>query len=163
METISQAAECLQLLYHKHLGVMTFTFSELKAATKNFSPGTVLGAGGFGSVFKRWADEHSLIATKPSTSIVIVVKRLNQEGFQGHKEWLAEINYLGQLHHPNFVKLIGYCLEDENRLLVYEFMARASMENHFFRRELYFLLLPWGIRMKVALSVAKRLTFLHNA
>ncbi|KAL1175785.1 hypothetical protein V6Z11_A04G112500 [Gossypium hirsutum] len=76
---------------------------------------------------------------------------------------MAEINYLGQLHHPNFVKLIGYCLEDENRLLVYEFMARASMENHFFRRGLYFLLLPWGIQMKVALSAAKRLAFLHNA
>ncbi|TYI33186.1 hypothetical protein ES332_A04G114900v1 [Gossypium tomentosum] len=141
----------------------TFTSSELKAATKNFSPDTVLGAGGFGSVFKRWTDEHSLTATKPSTSIVIVVKRLNQKGFQGHKEWLAEINYLGQLHHPNFVKLIGYCLEDENRLLVYEFMARASMENHFFRRGLYFLLLPWGIQMKVALSAAKRLAFLHSA
>lgn len=47
----------------------------------------------------------------------------------------AEINYLGQLQHPNLVKLIGYCFEDEHRLLVYEFMPKGSMENHLFRRE----------------------------
>lgn len=45
----------------------------------------------------------------------------------------AEINYLGQLRHPNLVKLIGYCLEDDHRLLVYEFMSKGSMENHLFR------------------------------
>lgn len=47
----------------------------------------------------------------------------------------AEINYLGQLSHPNLVKLIGYCLEDEHRLLVYEFMQKGSLENHLFRSE----------------------------
>lgn len=45
----------------------------------------------------------------------------------------TEINYLGQLYHPNLVKLVGYCLEDEHRLLVYEFMPRGSLENHLFR------------------------------
>ena len=45
----------------------------------------------------------------------------------------AEVNYLGQFHHSNLVKLIGYCLEDEHRLLVYEFMPRGSLENHLFR------------------------------
>ncbi|XP_021289435.1 probable serine/threonine-protein kinase PBL11 [Herrania umbratica] len=140
-----------------------FTFSELRTATRNFRPDSVLGEGGFGSVFKGWIDEHSLTATKPGTGIVIAAKRLKQEGFQGHKEWLAEINYLGQLHHPNLVKLIGYCLEDEHRLLVYEFMARGSMENHLFRRGSHFPPLSWGIRMKVALGAAKGLSFLHNA
>ena len=48
----------------------------------------------------------------------------------------AEINYLGQLYHPNLVKLIGYCLEDDHRLLVYEFMPKGSLENHLFRSEL---------------------------
>lgn len=66
-----------------------FTFSELKTATRNFSPDTVLGASGFGCVFKGWIDEHSLTATKPGTGIVTAVKRLNKEGFQGHKEWLV--------------------------------------------------------------------------
>ncbi|XVF55278.1 hypothetical protein PTKIN_Ptkin06aG0024200 [Pterospermum kingtungense] len=141
----------------------SFSFSELRTATRNFRPDSVIGEGGFGSVFKGWVDEHSLTATKPGTGIVIAVKRLNQEGFQGHKEWLAEINYLGQLHHPNLVKLIGYCLEDEHRLLVYEFMARGSMENHLFRRGSHFPPLSWGIRMNVALGAAKGLAFLHNA
>ncbi len=45
----------------------------------------------------------------------------------------AEVNYLGQLSHPNLVKLIGYCFEDEQRLLVYEFMPRGSLEHHLFR------------------------------
>lgn len=47
----------------------------------------------------------------------------------------AEVNFLGQLHHPNLVKLIGYCSEDDQRLLVYEFMPRGSLENHLFRSE----------------------------
>lgn len=45
----------------------------------------------------------------------------------------AEVGFLGQLHHPNLVKLIGYCIEDDQRLLVYEFMTRGSLENHLFR------------------------------
>ncbi|KAD1852818.1 hypothetical protein E3N88_42206 [Mikania micrantha] len=119
--------------------------------------------GGFGSVFKGWVDEHSLSPSKPGSGIVIAVKRLNLEGLQGHKEWLAEINYLGQLHHPNLVKLIGYCLEDDHRLLAYEFMPKGSMENHLFRRGSYFQTLSWRLRMKVALGAAKGLAFLHNA
>ncbi|KAK7842841.1 putative serine/threonine-protein kinase pbl10 [Quercus suber] len=141
----------------------SFAFTELKMATRNFRPDSVVGEGGFGSVFKGWIDEHSMTATKPGTGMMIAVKRLNQEGLQGHKEWLAEINYLGQLHHPHLVKLIGYCLEDEHRLLVYEFMPKGSMENHLFRRGSHFQPLSWNLRMKVALSAAKGLAFLHNA
>ncbi|KAJ0089094.1 hypothetical protein Patl1_31864 [Pistacia atlantica] len=127
------------------------------------NPEDVLGEGGFGSVFKGWVDEHSLTATKPGTGMVIAVKRLNQDGYQGHKEWLTEINYLGQFHHPNLVKLIGYCLEDEHRLLVYEFMPRGSMENHLFRRGSHFQPFSWSLRMKIALGAAKGLAFLHSA
>lgn len=67
----------------------SFTLAELKMATRNFRPDSVLGEGGFGSVYKGWIDEHSQAATKPGTGIVIAVKRLNQDGFQGHKEWLV--------------------------------------------------------------------------
>ncbi|KAK8679105.1 hypothetical protein V6N13_144573 [Hibiscus sabdariffa] len=141
----------------------SFRFADLKMATKNFRPDSVLGEGGFGSVFKGWIDENSLTAAKPGTGTIIAVKRLNPEGFQGHREWLAELNYLGQLHHPHLVKLIGYCLEDEHRLLVYEFMPRGSLENHLFRRGSYFQPLSWSLRMKVALGAAKGLAFLHNA
>ncbi|RZS12480.1 hypothetical protein BHM03_00043938 [Ensete ventricosum] len=70
----------------------SFTFNELRTATRNFRPDSVLGEGGFGSVFKGWIDEHTLAATKPGTGMVIAVKKLNQEGFQGHKEWLVSID-----------------------------------------------------------------------
>ncbi|XP_062095621.1 receptor-like cytoplasmic kinase 176 [Humulus lupulus] len=143
--------------------VKSFTFAELKTATRNFRPDSVLGEGGFGSVFKGWVDEHTLQATKPGTGIVIAVKRLNQEGFQGHREWLAEINYLGQLHHLNLVKLIGYCFEDDHRLLVYEFMPKGSMENHLFRKGSHIQPLSWKLRMKIALGAARGLAFLHGA
>ncbi|XP_022921786.1 receptor-like cytoplasmic kinase 176 isoform X4 [Cucurbita moschata] len=139
-----------------------FTYNDLKTATRNFRPDSVLGEGGFGSVFKGWVDEQSFAATKPGTGLVIAVKRLNQEGFQGHREWLTEIDYLGQLHHPNLVRLIGFCLEDEHRLLVYEFMPRGSLENHLFRRSAHFQPLSWSLRLKVALGAAKGLAFLHS-
>lgn len=141
----------------------SFSFSDLKMATRNFRPDSVLGEGGFGSVFKGWIDENSFAATKPGTGVVIAVKRLNLESFQGHREWLAEVNYLGQFYHPHLVKLIGYCLEDEHRLLVYEFMPRGSLENHLFRRGSYFQPLSWNLRLRVALGAAKGLAFLHCA
>ncbi|XP_061356447.1 probable serine/threonine-protein kinase PBL10 [Gastrolobium bilobum] len=140
----------------------SFSYSELRAATRNFCPDSVLGEGGFGYVFKGWIDEHSLAATKPGIDMIVAVKRLNQEGFQGHKEWLAEINYLGQLHHSNLVKLIGYFFEDEHRLLVYEFMPKGSMENHLFRRGSYYQPFSWSLRLKIALEAARCLAFLHS-
>lgn len=76
-----------------------FCFSELKTATRNFRPDSVLGEGGFGSVFKGWIDEQTLATTKPGTGIIIAVKRLNQEGFQGHKEWLVSICSLAFGYH----------------------------------------------------------------
>ncbi|KAL8129886.1 hypothetical protein V2J09_019041 [Rumex salicifolius] len=147
----------------KASNLKSFNFSDLKMATRNFRPDSVLGEGGFGPVFKGWIDENTFAATKPGTGMVIAVKRLNQESFQGHREWLAEVNYLGQLYHPNLVKLIGYCLEDEHRLLVYEFMPRGSLENHLFRRGSYFQPLSWNLRLKVAFGAAKGLAFLHSA
>ncbi|XP_065869875.1 receptor-like cytoplasmic kinase 176 [Euphorbia lathyris] len=140
----------------------SFSYTELKAATRNFRPDSVLGEGGFGCVFKGWIDEHTLAPAKPGTGMVIAVKKLNQEGFQGHQEWLAEINYLGQLDHPNLVKLIGFCLEDDHRLLVYEFMPKGSLENHLFRRASYVQPLSWKLRIKVSLDAAKGLAFLHS-
>ncbi|GLT67051.1 hypothetical protein SLA2020_393850 [Shorea laevis] len=141
----------------------SFSFAGLKMATRNFRPDSMLGEGGFGSVFKGWIDQHSFTASKPGTGMVIAVKRLNPESCQGHQEWLTEVNYLGQLHHSHLVKLIGFCLEDEHRLLVYEFMPRGSLENHLFRRGSYFQPLSWSLRLKVALGAAKGLAFLHGS
>ncbi|KAJ6903405.1 serine/threonine-protein kinase PBL3 isoform X1 [Populus alba x Populus x berolinensis] len=138
-----------------------FSFNELKSATRNFRPDSLLGEGGFGCVFKGWIDENTLTASKPGSGMVVAVKKLKPEGFQGHKEWLTEVNYLGQLHHPNLVKLIGYCVEAENRLLVYEFMPKGSLENHLFRRGPQPL--SWAVRVKVAIGAARGLCFLHDA
>ncbi|GLU01958.1 hypothetical protein SLE2022_192330 [Rubroshorea leprosula] len=136
-----------------------FTFNDLKLATRNFRPESLLGEGGFGCVFKGWIEENGTAPVKPGTGLTVAVKTLNIDGLQGHKEWLAEVDYLGNLLHPNLVKLVGYCIEDDQRLLVYEFMPRGSLENHLFRRSLP---LPWSIRMKIALGAAKGLAFLHE-
>lgn len=93
---------------------------------------------------------------------MIAVKKLNPEGLQGHREWLTEVYFLGQLHHNHLVKLIGFCSEDDHRLLVYEFMSRGSLENHLFRRG-HNQAVSWAIRMKVAVGAAKGLAFLHEA
>ncbi|KAJ7978404.1 Protein kinase [Quillaja saponaria] len=138
-----------------------FTFSELKNATRNFRPDSLIGEGGFGYVYKGWLDEQTLSAARPGCGIVVAVKKLKPEGFQGHKEWLSEVNYLGQLQHQNLVKLIGYCLDGDNRLLVYEYMPKGSLENHLFRRGAQPL--SWATRMKVAIGAARGLTFLHDS
>lgn len=127
-----------------------FTFNDLKNATRNFGPQTLIGEGGFGYIYKGWID-----------GMAVAVKKLKPEGFQGHTEWLSEVNYLGQLHHPNIVKLIGYCLDGDNRLLVYEYMPKGSLENHLFRKGTQPL--PWATRIKVAIGAARGLTFLHES
>ncbi|WJX32226.1 Interface between microtubules and kinetochore protein, variant 2 [Trifolium repens] len=139
-----------------------FTFNELKTATRNFRPSGLVGKSGFGCVYKGWIDENTLAPTKLGTGFVIAVKTLNQENNQGQSEWLTKINYLGQLHHPNLVKLIGYCFEDNNRILVYEFFTKGNLDNHLFRRVSNFEPLSWKIRMKIALDAAKGLAFLHS-
>ncbi|KAL8550356.1 hypothetical protein ACS0TY_008975 [Phlomoides rotata] len=138
-----------------------FSFNELKNSTRNFRSESLLGEGGFGCVFKGWIDDHTLTAAKPGSGLVIAVKKLKPEGFQGHKEWLTEVNFLGQLRHANLVKLIGFCSEGDNRLLVYEFMPKGSLENHLFRRGPQPL--SWATRMKVAIGAARGLSFLHEA
>ncbi|KAJ6804636.1 putative protein kinase 2B, chloroplastic isoform X1 [Iris pallida] len=138
-----------------------FTFNELKSVTRNFRPDSFIGEGGFGYVYKGWIDEQTFTASNPGSGMVVAVKKLKPEGFQGHKEWLTEVNYLGQLHHPNLVKLIGFCSDGDNRLLVYVYMPKGSLENYLFRRGPQPL--SWAVRLKVAIGAAKGLSFLHDA
>ncbi|KAI4352996.1 hypothetical protein L6164_007195 [Bauhinia variegata] len=135
-----------------------FTYEEMRLATKHFRPDLILGEGGFGVVYKGVIDANVRPGYK---STQVAIKELNREGFQGDREWLAEVNYLGQFSHPNLVKLIGYCCEDEHRLLVYEYMASGNLEKHLFRR--VGSTLTWSKRMKIALDAAKGLAFLHGA
>ncbi|XVE68069.1 hypothetical protein DITRI_Ditri09bG0039500 [Diplodiscus trichospermus] len=78
-------------------------------------------------------EENGTAPVKLATGLTVAIKTLNIDGLQGHKEWLAEVDFLGNLLHPNLVKLVGYCIEDNHRLLVYEFMSRGSLENDLFR------------------------------
>ncbi|KAK4479537.1 hypothetical protein RD792_015054 [Penstemon davidsonii] len=134
-----------------------FTLKELKVITNDFSSSNLLGEGGFGPVHKGFVDDKCRPGLKAQP---VAVKMLDLDGDQGHREWLTEVVFLGQLRHPHLVKLIGYCCEDEHRVLVYEYMARGNLENHLFRR--YTSPLPWLTRIKIALGAAKGLAFLHG-
>ncbi|KAG8099386.1 hypothetical protein GUJ93_ZPchr0013g37622 [Zizania palustris] len=134
-----------------------FAVAKLRAATRGFASGNFLGEGGFGPVYKGFVDVDD-DGVKPQA---IAVKLWDPDGAQGHKEWLAEVIFLGQLRHPNLVKLIGYCCEDEHRLLVYEYMEHGSLENHLFKQ--IPAVLPWSTRLNIAVGAAKGLAFLHDA
>ncbi|CAI8618782.1 unnamed protein product [Vicia faba] len=139
--------------------LIAFTYDELKIITGHFRPDRVLGGGGFGSVYKGFISEEFREGL-PSIPVAVKVHD-GDNSHQGHREWLAEVIFLGECSHPNLVKLIGYCCENEHRVLVYEYMARGSVENNLFSKIL--LPLPWSIRMKIALGAAKGLAFLHEA
>lgn len=83
---------------------------------------------------------------------------------QGHKEWINEVNLLGFVNHPNLVKLVGYCAEDDERgiqrLLVYELMRNKSLEDHLLTRSSDPLL--WIVRLKIAQDAARGLAYLHE-
>ncbi|KAG8367144.1 hypothetical protein BUALT_Bualt16G0042100 [Buddleja alternifolia] len=134
-----------------------FTLHELKVITHNFSPCNFLGKGGFGPVHKGFVDDKLRPGLKAQP---VAVKLLDLDGAQGHREWLTEVIFLGQLRHAHLVKLIGYCCEEEHRLIVYEYMPRGSLENQLFRR--FTVSLPWTTRMKIAVGAAKGLAFLHE-
>ncbi|KAF3957845.1 hypothetical protein CMV_017183 [Castanea mollissima] len=138
-----------------------FSFTELKVATKNFRPDTVLGEGEFGQVFKGWL--KYMRQSKSGNRMAITVKKLSTEGLQGFQEWLSEVNLLGRLSHPNLIKLLGYCREDREFLLIYEFMPKGSLENHLFGRGSAVRPLPWDIRLKIAIGAARGLAFLHTS
>jgi serine/threonine protein kinase len=135
-----------------------FTLQELKLITQHFSSSNFIGEGGFGPVHKGFIDDKLRPGLKAQP---VAVKLLDLESKQGHREWLTEVVFLSQLRHAHLVKLIGYCCEEEHRLLVYEYMSRGSLENQLFRR--FSISLPWSTRMKIALEAAKGLAFLHEA
>ncbi|GAB4838663.1 Probable serine/threonine-protein kinase pix13 [Ancistrocladus abbreviatus] len=138
-----------------------FTFQELRTATRNFRSDALLGEGGFGKVYKGWLEERQ--PPKSGSGLVVAVKKLNSESVQGFEEWQSEVNFLGRLSHPNLVKLLGYCWEEKELLLVYEFLQRGSLENHLFGRGSAVQPLPWDLRLKIARGAARGLAFLHTS
>jgi hypothetical protein len=91
--------------------VKVFTFNNLKAATRNFRPDSVLGEGGFGSVYKGWIDENTLSPCRPGTGIAVAVKKLNPEGLQGHREWLVSIMLFYFMLLPCESTIVHVCLK----------------------------------------------------
>ncbi|KAK4793640.1 hypothetical protein SAY86_024075 [Trapa natans] len=98
-----------------------FTFRELAAATKNFRQEFLLGQGGLGRVYR---------GTLPKSGQVVAVKQLDRHGVQGNSEFLQEVSTLSLLHHDNLVKLIGYCADGDQRLLVYDYLPGGTTESH---------------------------------
>ncbi|KAL2487431.1 Protein kinase superfamily protein [Abeliophyllum distichum] len=137
-----------------------FTFLDLKQATKNFSRSSKLGEGGFGCVFKGVVRSSE----DPAKKLDVAVKQLGTRGLQGHKEWVTEVNVLGVVEHPNLVKLIGYCAEDDERgiqrLLIYEYMPNGSVEDHLSTKS--DTPLSWDMRLKIAQDAARGLAYLHE-
>ncbi|KAF7823641.1 serine/threonine-protein kinase PCRK1-like isoform X1 [Senna tora] len=146
--------------FHKFLSLRrandlrVFSFSELKLATRGFNRALLIGEGGFGSVYKG-------VLRLPN----VAIKQLNRNGHQGHKEWINEVNLLGVIKHPNLVKLVGYCAEDDERgiqrLLVYELMRNKSLEDHLMAR-VPSTVLTWMARLKIAQDAARGLAYLHE-
>ncbi|KAL2549388.1 putative serine/threonine-protein kinase PBL25 [Forsythia ovata] len=133
--------------------VKSFTFRELAAATKNFRQKCLLGEGGFGRVFK---------GTLQSSGQVVAVRQLDRSGAQGSKEFLVDALLLSLLHHPNLVRLIGYCADGDQRILVYEYMPLGSLEHYLLDIPTDKRPLDWSERMKIASGVAQGLEYLHE-
>ncbi|PKI32129.1 hypothetical protein CRG98_047447 [Punica granatum] len=139
--------------------VRVFTLAELQEVTRNFWPDSLLGGGGFGRVFKGYLSGEG--SSHGRGRIPIAVKKCHPESVQVVTEWKSEVTFLGSLSRPNIVRLLGYCSEEENRLLIYEYMSKDTLKNHLFRRGAREPL-SWILRLKIAIGAAKGLAYLHQ-
>uniref|UniRef100_A0A2P2MWN0 non-specific serine/threonine protein kinase n=1 Tax=Rhizophora mucronata TaxID=61149 RepID=A0A2P2MWN0_RHIMU len=128
----------------------TFSYVELKTATEDFNLANKLGEGGFGPVYKG----------KLNDGRVIAVKQLSMVSHQGKSQFVTEIAIISAVQHRNLVKLYGFCIEGDNRLLVYEYLENKSLDQALFRKKS--LNLDWAKRFDVCLGVARGLAYLHE-
>nr|XP_043635695.1 probable LRR receptor-like serine/threonine-protein kinase At1g06840 [Erigeron canadensis] len=133
-------------------GVKSFTYEEMKHATNNFDVGSEVGQGGYGRVYKGiLTDGH-----------VVAIKRAEEGSLQGEKEFFTEIELLSRLHHRNLVSLLGFCDEEGEQMLVYEFMSNGTLRDHLSVSEKYKQPLSFAMRLRVALGSAKGILYLHT-
>ncbi|KAI9079246.1 hypothetical protein K1719_038851 [Acacia pycnantha] len=130
----------------------TFTLNDIEEATNNFDASRILGEGGFGPVYKGVLCDGRDVA----------VKILKRDDRHGGREFLAEVEMLSRLHHRNLVKLIGICIENQTRCLVYELVPNGSVESHLHGADKETNPLNWNARMKIALGAARALAYLHE-
>lgn len=102
------------------LSKIQFTYADLATATGGFSEANVLGQGGFGFVHKGVLTDGSVVA----------VKSLKSGSGQGEREFQAEVEIISRVHHRHLVSLVGYCIADGQRMLVYEFVSNGTLEYH---------------------------------
>lgn len=127
-----------------------FTIGEIRAATKNFDGTLVIGNGGFGKVFKGEIEDGTLVA----------VKRAHPQSEQGLVEFETEIEMLSKLRHRHLVSMIGFCEEQNEMILVYEYMANGTLRSHLFGADLPPL--SWKQRLDVCIGAARGLHYLHT-
>ncbi|XVE55120.1 hypothetical protein DITRI_Ditri03aG0135200 [Diplodiscus trichospermus] len=130
--------------------------ADLAAATKNFSCDLIIGDGSFGYVYK---------ATL-SNGVTVAIKKLDPNAFQGLREFRAEMETLGKLRHENIVKILGFCSSGLDRVLIYEFIERGSLDQWLYDEEqensVGRLPLSWDTRKKIVSGIANGLAYLHG-
>ncbi|KAH9622394.1 hypothetical protein KSS87_023328 [Heliosperma pusillum] len=131
-------------------GVKEFTFKELTRATDNFNSSAQVGRGGYGKVYKGTLADDTVIA----------VKRAEEGSLQGTREFLTEIHILSRLHHRNLVSLVGYCGENGEQMLVYEFMPNGTLQDWLSGKSERSL--SFSMRLRIALGAAKGILYLHR-
>ncbi|XP_062073081.1 probable LRR receptor-like serine/threonine-protein kinase At1g06840 [Humulus lupulus] len=131
-------------------GVKGFSYAELEIATENFNITSQVGQGGYGKVYKGILADGTVVA----------VKRAQQGSLQGEREFFTEIELLSRVHHRNLVSLVGFCEEEEEQMLVYEFMANGSLYSLLSAR--FRSSLTFAKRMQIALDSAKGILYLHS-
>ncbi|RDX98472.1 Cysteine-rich receptor-like protein kinase 25, partial [Mucuna pruriens] len=123
----------------------------IRQSTNNFSEISKLGEGGFGPVYKGNLEDGTEIA----------VKRLSKTSGQGLEEFKNEVIFIAKLQHRNLVRLLGCCIEENEKLLVYEYMCNSSLDSHLFnegkRKQL-----DWKLRLSIINGIAKGLLYLHE-
>ncbi|WJX93073.1 hypothetical protein P8452_74642 [Trifolium repens] len=126
-------------------------FTVIQQSTDNFSISSKLGEGGFGPVYKGTLPDGTEIA----------VKRLADTSNQGSEEFKNEVIFIAKLQHRNLVKLLGCCIEDDEKILVYEYMPNSSLDFHLFNEEKS-KQLDWTLRLSIINGIARGLLYLHQ-
>uniref|UniRef100_A0A2N9I2L9 Protein kinase domain-containing protein n=1 Tax=Fagus sylvatica TaxID=28930 RepID=A0A2N9I2L9_FAGSY len=132
-------------------GVKAFTYGEMALATNNFNSSAQVGQGGYGKVYKGILADGTVVA----------IKRAQEGSLQGEREFLTEIELLSRVHHRNLVSLAGYCDEEGEQMLVYEFMRNGTLRDHLSANKSKEPL-SFAMRLKFALASAKGILYLHT-